>query len=233
MNFWRISVEISVKLCFSVVGYGALESARTEHSRGGSLEETWRVSAASTSKVRMMECSVLSKTFSSILRMHSRFLQVAREVNRRAQIRHPAHRYPQGTEGKTAADVSVMTVTDQARLSGLKEAFVVLAANTAGRARATVREDTCTRDGAWASARLRGRFNKNTGATCFNEVFQCSWSVEGTTFFEDVWRDWAKKVSALSAGSLRAQALGQLTMSGLARNGQADLEDHLRLRAPC
>ena len=76
VNFWRISVEISVKLCFSVVGYGVLESARTEHSRGGSLEETWRVSAASTSKIRMMECSVPSKTFSSILRTHSRFLQV-------------------------------------------------------------------------------------------------------------------------------------------------------------
>ena len=28
-----------------------------------------------------------------------------------------------------------------------------------------------------------------------NEVFQCSWSVEGATFFEDVWRDWVKKVS--------------------------------------
>ena len=101
-----------------------------------------------------------------------------------------------------------MIVTDQARLSGLKELFVVLAANTAGRARASVREDTGTRDDAWASARLRGRFNNNTGATCFNEVFQCSWSVEGTTVFEDVWRDWIKKVSTLSAGSLCAQGLG-------------------------
>ena len=51
--------------------------------------------------------------------------------------------------------------------------------------------------------------------------------------FEDVWRDGVKKVSKLSAGSLCAQALGQLTISGLARYGQADLDDHLRLRAPC
>ena len=124
-----------------------------------------------------------------------------------------------------------MIVTDQERLSGLKEAFVVLAANTAGRARATPQEDAGTRNDAWAWARLRGRFNKNTGATCFNEVFQCSWSVEGTTFFEDVWRDWAKKVSTLSAGSLWRTRSRELTISGLARHDQAHLENHLRLRA--
>ena len=124
-----------------------------------------------------------------------------------------------------------MIVTDQARLSGLKEAFVVLAANTAGRARATPQEDAGTRNDAWAWARLRGRFNKNTGATCFNEVFQCSWSVEGTTFFRRcVARLGQEGLDTLRRILARTNS-GELTISGLARHDQAHLENHLRLRA--
>ena len=42
-------------------------------------------------------------------------------------------------------------------------------------------------------ARLRERFNQDSGATSFTEVFQYSWPNEKP--FEDVWREWVKKVS--------------------------------------
>ena len=50
--------------------------------------------------------------------------------------------------------------------------------------------------------------------------------------FEDVWREWVKQVSKLPQGSLSSQAIEQLTISGLSRHGQPELENHLRLRAP-
>ena len=76
----------------------------------------------------------------------------------------------------------------------------------------------------------RERFGKNTGAMCFNEVFQYSWSKDKPV--EDVWREWVKKVSKLPTRSVSAQALEQLTISGLARHGQTELENQLILRAP-
>ena len=54
------------------------------------------------------------------------------------------------TDGKTAAEVAGKSVTDQAGLSGSKVLFAVSAADTAGRARAMVREGMDTRSGAWA-----------------------------------------------------------------------------------
>ena len=139
MNSWRISAEISVKLCFSVVGYGALESARTEH---------WTKTLAAYSVNLESTYDGMHRTledFQFDLGNALTISDVTRESKQKSATRSPDIRYPRGTEGKTAADVSVMIVTDQARLSGLKEAFVLLAANTAGRARATVREDTGTR----------------------------------------------------------------------------------------
>ena len=50
---------------------------------------------------------------------------------------------------------------------------------------------TVTRNGAWARTRLRERFGANTGATCFNELFQYGWPKDKP--FEDVWRDLVKK----------------------------------------
>ena len=50
--------------------------------------------------------------------------------------------------------------------------------------------------------------------------------------FEDVWREWVKKVSKLPQGSLTSQAIAQLTISGLSRRGQPEPENHLRFRAP-
>ena len=67
-------------------------------------------------------------------------------------------------------------------------------------------------------------------ATCFTEVFQYSWLSEKP--FEDVWREWVKKVSKLPQGSLSSRVIEQLTMSGLSRHGKAELENHLRFRAP-
>ena len=90
----------------------------------------------------------------------------------------------------------------------------MLTANTTGRAKAGVRENIGTGNGACAWTRLRERFGKNTGAMCFNEVFQYSWSKDKRV--EDVWREWVKKVSKLPTRSVSAQ----------------DLENHLRLRAP-
>ena len=98
----------------------------------------------------------------------------------------------------------------------------VLAANIAGRAKVIVREDT-TKNGSWACARLRERFGRDSGATSFKEVFHHSWPRKKP--FEDVWRECVKKVSKLPQGSLGSQAIGQLTISGLSRHGQPELEN--------
>ena len=47
---------------------------------------------------------------------------------------------------------------------------------------------------------------------------------------KDVWPEWVKKVSKLPQGSLSSQAIEQLTISGLSRDGQTELENHSRLR---
>ena len=77
-----------------------------------------------------------------------------------------------GTKNKTAAEVAVEFVTEAPRISGQKVLYAVLAASTAGRAKVIVRED------AWAWARLRERFGRDSGATSFTEVFQYSWPSE-------------------------------------------------------
>ena len=51
------------------------------------------------------------------------------------------------TKNKTAAQVAVEVVTDAAKLTGQKVMYVVLAANSTGRAKVIVREDT-TKNGA-------------------------------------------------------------------------------------
>ena len=122
-----------------------------------------------------------------------------------------------GTKNKTAAEVAAEVVTEAPNVSGQKVLYAVLAANNAGRARMIVREDN-TKNGAWAWARLRERFGRDSGATSFTEVFQYSWPSEKP--FEDVWRDWVKKVSKLPPGSLSSQAIEQQTISGLSRHGQ-------------
>ena len=119
--------------------------------------------------------------------------------------------------------------TEAPRISGQKVLDAVRAANTAGRVKVIVREDA-TKNGAWAWARLRERFGRDSGATSFTEVFQYSWPSEKP--FEDVWREWVKKVPKLPQGSLSSQAIEQLTIRGLSRRGQPELENHLRLRAP-
>ena len=75
---------------------------------------------------------------------------------------------------KTAAEVAVEVVTEAQRISGQKVLYAVLAANTAGRAKAIVREDA-TKNGARAWARLRERFGRDSGddefsKKCFNAV---------------------------------------------------------------
>ena len=133
-----------------------------------------------------------------------------------------------GTKNKTATEVAAEVVTDATR-NGQSLLYAVLAANTTGRARVNGREDN-TKNGAWAWARLRERFGRDTGATSFTEVFQYSWPSEKP--FEDVWREWVKKVSKFPQGSLSSQAIEQLTISGMARHGYPEHENHLRLRAP-
>ena len=127
-----------------------------------------------------------------------------------------------GTKDKTAAAVAGTAITDTSRLSGQK--YAVLAANTAGRAREIVREGV-TKNGAWAWAGLRERFCRDSGATSFTKVFQYGWPKEKP--FEDVWREWVKKISNLPNGSPSSQAIEQLTMSGWSQHGS----QNLRLRA--
>ena len=68
------------------------------------------------------------------------------------------------TKNKTAAEVAV-EIADAPKLSGQKKLLhAVLAADTAGRAKVIVREDA-TKNGAWAWARLRERFGRDSGAT--------------------------------------------------------------------
>ena len=69
--------------------------------------------------------------------------------------------------------------------------------------------------------KLRERFGRDLGAMSSREKP-----------FEDVWREWVKKVSKLPQGSLTSQAIEQLTISGLSRRGQPEPENHLSLRAP-
>ena len=128
-----------------------------------------------------------------------------------------------GSKNKTAAEVAAVVVTDATR-NGQSVLYAVLAAITAGRARVIVREDN-TKNGAWAWSRLRERFGRVIGATSFTELFQFQ-------LFQYVWREWVNKVSKLPQGSLISQAIEQLTISGMARHGQPELEVHLRLRAP-
>ena len=78
---------------------------------------------------------------------------------------------------KTAAEVAVEIATDAQMLRGLRVLHTVLAANTAGRAKVIVREDT-TKNGAWAWAKLHEKFGRDSGATSFTEVFQYSWPRE-------------------------------------------------------
>ena len=132
------------------------------------------------------------------------------------------------TKNKTA-EVATEVVIDASLLSGQRVLYAVLAANTAGRANVIVREDN-TKNEAWAWARLRERFGRDLGAMSFTEVFHYSWPSENP--FEDVRRKWVKKVSKLPQGSLSSQAIEQLTISGMSRHGQRELENHLRLRAP-
>ena len=105
--------------------------------------------------------------------------------------------------------------------------YAVLAANTSRRAKVIVREDA-TKNGAGAWASLGEKFGRGLGATSFTEVFQHSWPSEKP--FENVWRDWVKKMSNLPTDSLSSQATEQLTISGLSRHGQPKRENHLRLR---
>ena len=67
-------------------------------------------------------------------------------------------------KNKTVAEVAVEIVTEAPRI----------AANTVGRAKVSVREDAA-KNGAWAWARLRERFGRDSGATrvsqkCFDTV---------------------------------------------------------------
>ena len=133
------------------------------------------------------------------------------------------------TRNKTAAEVASAAITDPSRLSGQKGLYAVLAAKTSGRAEEIVRGDK-TKNGACAWARLQERFGRDSGMTSFTEVFQCGWPKEKP--FEDVWREWVKKVSKLPQGSVSSQAIEQVTISGLSRHGQSERENHLRLRAP-
>ena len=123
---------------------------------------------------------------------------------------------------KTAAEVAAEVTEDPTRINGKRLLREVLAANAAGRTKVIVREDT-TKNGSWACTTLRERFGRDSGATSFKEVFQYSWPRKKP--FEDVWRECVKKVSKLPQGSLSSQAIGQLTISGLSRHGQPELEN--------
>ena len=74
-----------------------------------------------------------------------------------------------GTMNKTAAEVAVGVVTEAPR-TGQKVPYAVLAANTAGRTKVIVRENA-TKTGAWAWARLRERFGRDSQAmSCHRSV---------------------------------------------------------------
>ena len=187
----------------------------------GTPSRTWPVSTTSSLMVPTTDSSEVSRTFSSTLRMCSRCHSwLGSQQKSATQPR---------CMNKTAAEVAVEIATDAQMLRGLRVLHTVLAANTAGRAKVIAREDT-TKNGAWAWAKLHEKFGRDSGATSFTEVFQYSWPRAKP--FEDVWREWVEKVSKIPQGSRRSQAIEQLTISGLSRHGQTELENHLRLKAP-
>ena len=81
---------------------------------------------------------------------------------------------------------------------------------------------------AWAS--LRERFEKESGAASFTEVFQFTWPKDKP--LEDVWREWVKKSSKPPQGSLTQHAIEHLATSGLQRHGQPEPEHHWLARRP-
>ena len=74
---------------------------------------------------------------------------------------------------------------------------------------------------AWAWARLRERFEKESGATSFTEVFQYTWPKDKP--LEDVWR-LSRKFRKLHNCSLSQHAIEHLANSGLQRHGQPEPE---------
>ena len=82
-----------------------------------------------------------------------------------------------GSMNKTAAEVAAESPQTRQKLRGLRVLHAVLAANTAGRAKVIVREDT-TKNGAWAWAKLHEKFGRDSGATSFTELNLYSWPRE-------------------------------------------------------
>ena len=161
-----------LELWFGFAGYGALESARApiKDALYGSLQETCRVSTTPTLKARMMVRNVFLEVFQFGL---DNAVMVAHLTEKSTEERNAATLMidiVEGTEAKTAAAVASMSVTDQARLGGLKVLCAEFTVNTSGRARAIVREDT-ERNGQWSMGLDQALFGTNTGATCFDKVF--------------------------------------------------------------
>ena len=125
--------------------------------------------------------------------------------------------------------LEILKVTDLPRHCGWNVLVAVLAANTTGRARTSVREDTGTRNFAKDWARRRDKFGTNTTAKNFNEWSRYSWSDERPTNMGRA--TGSRRSRNFPARNLRAQPLEQLTSCELERFDRTDLENHLTLRA--
>ena len=122
-----------------------------------------------------------------------------------------------GAKNKTAAEVAAEIVTEASTLSGQLVLCAVLAANTAGRSKVIVREDT-TKNGAWAARKVWPRIGR--------DEFHRSVPVH-LAEREAVQRRMAR------AGQKGLETFTRFTE--LAGNRAADdqlIEKHLRLRAP-
>ena len=136
----------------------------------------------------------------------------------RGKTREKRHAAQKGYENSTAAEVAEVKVTDTTNVGGTAVSCPVLTAETY----------EGTRSGAWDWATIRERLRINTGATCFNEVFQYHLP-NGKPPRKRLTKREYRTPSSTKFG---AQAIEQLQSSGLARIYWTEFENHLTLRAP-
>ena len=116
------------------------------------------------------------------------------------------------------------------RAAGVKALCSMLAATTSGRAKQIVKQGVADKNGMIAFGRLRERFGKTAGVAKLTDDLQFQWNSNEN--LDDKWMKCVKLMRHLGTTSLGDDARDTLSIVGLQRAKEQDLEQHLRLRAP-
>ena len=95
--------------------------------------------------------------------------------------------------------------------------------------RELVTQGLSERSGMIAFGRIRERFGKTAGVAKLSDVFQFQWTSSDS--LEDKWLRWQRLMRQVNMTSLGDDARETLTIAGLEKAKERDLEQHLRLRA--